>query len=526
MSADSPVQIAQLSPTELIDYLHTAVTEGDTLFVTYWLEQLRLRRVANPSTSPHSWKVTTPLEQAVTGTPSPSRKLILQCLLARTPHDLSSDSVKIRHVLGRAQNWARDTVKAWFQDETNSVAKGRALLDMSPEAAERWITDNLAPHPNPDSLTGFSTLPTRPASHLLRKPILSRPHRPRGSDTLSSDHAPHLEHSRPPFFQPTPVQLRRHDDPLCRVYIALNGSNATDAEIETLLASTRVPILDCRILRSRVGDRNKVNVLFRVASRSDMDLVIRAIDGTSLAGNSIFVQRAIAERRDLLHFHLLIPDAPRHFGPLDLHRLVRASRCGPFDTQVGHDSRGNWLGVSRVESREAVIEATEWLRDRGYPGTTWARDPPPRLHAAAPVCAVAQDQKPNVSERHRSPSSSSTSAASSATSSHLFPRLIGSSLSPAPTDSPGPPEPSPYAPSYRSESLTPNSPRRAYSTELPIDTSFTFTATAAFPLPPPRVYSYSERFRPIDFSWNQPALDEARDGRLRSERAKKRTRHE
>jgi hypothetical protein len=110
-----------------------------------------------------------------------------------------------------------------------------------------------------------------------------------------------------------------------------------------------------------------------------MDRCAKVLDGTILHGRSLLVERAMPSRDDQ-RFHILVPNVPGNYRARDLWRLLRPSKCGPTNSELGYDDRGNWIGISQVETVEACQEAVVYLRSKGFHRASWAPGPPPLLY--------------------------------------------------------------------------------------------------------------------------------------------------
>ncbi|GAA5984258.1 hypothetical protein JCM5350_002882 [Sporobolomyces pararoseus] len=469
-----------LAIRDLVDYLHTAVSEDDLLFVTYWLTQLKARQIESPGLLAHSWKKSTSLDVATTRPHSETRSLLLQS------------------------------------------AKGIALLEMEAEAAENWISKSLPSPPEP--LTGTKPLPPPPPPPPLSPRIAPNPTR------LPSQPSPSDSKPSVLSFVPTPKQTSA--EPPCRLFIGSLALQTTNGEIESALSAARVPILSLRILRCKT----KVGVLFTVPSKKEMIACTQVLDRVVLHGKALFVERATPGKGQVNLFHVKVYDLPTFFEPFHLWQLLRPSRCGPSQSFLGYDSTGKWVGITRVETSDSAREAENYLKLRGYTAT-WQPDPLPTLRSP-PSFSDEYDIKPNPNlalssspppvpqhSRSRSNTILSTDPSKSKTS-------YASSLSPTiktPPSSCSPP-PLPFQlPVSSSVSRdfppieSPKSPKDAYSTDIEIDTSFHFFSNShQLQSIAPFSHDYRASFLPIDFTWNRQALGDAKRGRGFEELRRKR----
>ncbi|GAA5879602.1 hypothetical protein JCM16303_003269 [Sporobolomyces ruberrimus] len=540
------IDLNKLSDQDLIDYLHTAVSEDDLLFVVYWLVQLRGRNVVSPGLELHSWKRATPLVTAVGRPHSTTRSLILQCLLSETSHQAHAKSKDMGVVRREGEKWARDTLERWTNEGSSSslgsVKKGRDLLESPSDVVEEWIKRKLPPHPDPSSLTGCKGLPPpRPSSSRLPpkaqaasrpSPLLPTRASPSVFREVSLDGPPLPSNSPPPppdDSLPRPIFHPFHPaetsaDSCCRLYLGSISPQVTDEEIESLLASTSIPIEGLRIVRRA---QKKTDVFFSVPSKQEMNHLIRSIDGTRFhgCGQALFIQRAMPERRAPHHFHLVIPNLPTSFSTYEVYSLVRNSRCGPFESRIGYNVEGNWIGTCQVGSREAAEDATDYLKLRGYHRAYWARGPAPVLLPNPPSHDPIIDSlmaKPLDVESWRQVPPSPPTSTSSTTRDAFQTPFSRSTTPPFP-----PPEDQTIAEPRQDRPAqvlsTPRSPPKANATELEIDTSFCFLKPRH---KQPLGFSYKEMFLPIDFSRNRKELEEAKTRATRLDRPTKRSRFE
>lgn len=247
------------------------------------------------------------------------------------------------------------------------VETGKALLALPVKEAAEWIDENLPLHPNPDALTGYKQLAPPPLSPFASRCTL------RSTSTTPNPPQPLLS----PTLPPSSID----DSPPCRLHLGSFPYDVEDAAIERLLRSTQVPIHFLKIARPKKG---RVNVFFSVESKKDMLECASVLDGQELHSNILFVERAIAPNPEHLYYHFVVPHLPKFYNAIDVQRLARPSRGGPFGRSVGYDSEGNWVGLGRVESSEGAQEIIEYLQARGYEGAFWARDPAPSLLRESP----------------------------------------------------------------------------------------------------------------------------------------------
>ncbi|GAA5823943.1 hypothetical protein JCM5353_007345 [Sporobolomyces roseus] len=162
----------QLSLQDLVDYLHTAVSENDLLFVHYWLKELEQRGGKGKQaiqTGKHSWKNETAIEaiwQSEEEVNETSRIIyeILRLLGVRMIEEVETmkDGEQMK------ERWER--LKAGIEAQ----AQAALLLSMEEESAAKWIDEcGFAPPPG-KVLTGWNSLP-KPPPHMSPPSISSSP---------------------------------------------------------------------------------------------------------------------------------------------------------------------------------------------------------------------------------------------------------------------------------------------------------------------------------------------------------------
>ncbi|GAA5890718.1 hypothetical protein JCM6882_000635 [Rhodosporidiobolus microsporus] len=197
-----------LTEQQLVDYLVHATEEQDTVFVLYWLHEMKKRgmleikdgKAADGVTRKHSWKRYSALVAVAREEETPLRRLILQLLLHFVPD--SGDGEALKAATTKERRWATHMVATWgFGGRQQAAVFKEKVLDVEPGDALDWIdrTLQLPPPPNPDALTGADPLPQPEAPTLSPTTRTAAPVKPLG--TAASGNAP----TRPSPPSPTSI---------------------------------------------------------------------------------------------------------------------------------------------------------------------------------------------------------------------------------------------------------------------------------------------------------------------------------
>ncbi|BGP33070.1 hypothetical protein JCM10296v2_004859 [Rhodotorula toruloides] len=359
--------LTALSLQELVDRFVTAVEESDVLYVVYWLQEMRRRGLLDSTLDPaakgidldHSTLHYSALVSAVIKPHSELREAILLILLRFVR--------KVNHTAAfwlagsGSIEWAVKLLNAWdSQQDLPPLTKPlQILIDLAPSEAEAWIFEHLPPHPAPDTLTGYGSLP--------RLDIDSPPNAPHASSTSDSSvallqasyvtaHAPEQLATRQPTpatprqqvqmpHQPVPVELELGNLPL----------DATDEEVLRLFQHFR---LNPSLVSVRIFSRSKSATL-RVASEEDFRAASTALQDALLRGHKLFVARLSHQPtpRDPI---VILRNLPPSSRPQTLHDLVQAN-CGGYDNRIREQGQSSCTGVFRVLSEEAARLAVSRL---------------------------------------------------------------------------------------------------------------------------------------------------------------------
>ncbi|GAA6005726.1 hypothetical protein JCM11491_003986 [Sporobolomyces phaffii] len=359
-----------LSDSDLVDHLCVAVEERDVQFVVLWSRMMNKRNLAGGALAKHSWKAVSALELASSREWAVNREIILQVLLHGCDDYFGTQafSDETKH----AKGWAKECIEHWTTTRKAQASDARDLLEMRSDKAAQWIKANLPPHPRPESLTGFSSLPSRPSTpspppsispevpstpesvpplRSTRPAVTPRPILKKHPSRYSS-----IEHARTPTpLPPVPTVLRDakgvpifRPSENCRLAIyrlPLSGARS-------LLASSGVKFTNLVVSSS---DQDSVAYL-TVSSKAEMAALVAW--GDSLG---YFVQRSPPSNPGPSNlFHLVVRGLPRETDLATFKNLVRVTRCGGFDFRLGFLDE-EFVGTVRVATEAGAKEAVQAL---------------------------------------------------------------------------------------------------------------------------------------------------------------------
>ncbi|GAA5890766.1 hypothetical protein JCM6882_000650 [Rhodosporidiobolus microsporus] len=202
---------AALTEQQLVDYLVHATEEQDTVFVLYWLHEMKKRGMleikdgtaAEGVTRKHSWKRYSALVTIVREEETPLRRFILQLLLhfVAAPGDAKA-------LQRSACGWASKMLSGWRHGGREEAVDAARCLTLGPHESTEWIDVNLPPPPNLAALTGYDPLPPPPFPPSCTPPRLATPPEISGSSAAVHSTTPSSASHSPPLVAQVPLECK------------------------------------------------------------------------------------------------------------------------------------------------------------------------------------------------------------------------------------------------------------------------------------------------------------------------------
>ncbi|GAA5835095.1 hypothetical protein JCM11251_000163 [Rhodosporidiobolus azoricus] len=172
MQVSSLIYFDTLADQQLVDYLVTAATEQDVLFVMFWLKRLRKRQVENVEKLKDSRRKLSAIEAVGREPHTLLRLTILRLLL------LSKASTPLEGLANlELSQWAQAVAATWGKSGRTEATDAAYLLALEEdEVVADWVDHHLPPPPASEALTGYNPLPPlRPVSFALPVPTQTLP---------------------------------------------------------------------------------------------------------------------------------------------------------------------------------------------------------------------------------------------------------------------------------------------------------------------------------------------------------------